>query len=93
MHAYIDIKGAGADRHEFTDRELREIGEFTRENILRWLKRWLKADCDGAFWGALNYFEDDDFHAVCGDIDIPWADDETKRKWDKAFPPGPWDKR
>jgi hypothetical protein len=66
--------------------ELQEIGEFTRENVLKWLKAWLRADCNGVFWGALDYFEDDDFHAVCGDIDIPWANEDTKRMWDERFP-------
>jgi hypothetical protein len=86
MYAYIDIKGVAVDRHELTDSELQEIGEFTRENVSRWLKAWLKRDCNRVFWGALNYFDDDDFHAVCGDIDIPWADEDTKRKWDERFP-------
>src|SRR5215471_16421666 len=81
MRAYIDIKGVAVDRHELTDSELQEIGEFTRENVLRWLKAWLREDCNGFFWGALNYFEDDDFHAVCGDTDIPWANEDTKRQW------------
>lgn len=82
---YIDIKGVAVDRHELTDSELQEIDEFTRENVSRWLKRWLDDDCDGVFWGALNYFEDDDFHAVCCDIEIPWAEEETRQKWDERF--------
>jgi hypothetical protein len=36
MVAYVEIGGAiGTYRHELTNRVLREIGEFTRGNILR----------------------------------------------------------
>ena len=78
--AYIDVMGVAIDRHELTNRELQEIGEFTRENVLRWLKGWLREN----FSRETYYFMDDDFHAVCGDIDIPWAKEENRQAWDKA---------
>jgi len=46
------------------------IGEFTRENVEDWL---------AANWMRRIRFKDDgfvDFHAVCGEQDIPWATKE-----------------
>jgi hypothetical protein len=46
------------------------IGEFTRENVADWL---------AANFTRRTRFKEDgpvDFHAVCGDIDIPWATKE-----------------
>ena len=75
MSAYIEIVGAvyATRRHELTDFDLWAIGEFTRENISKWLER---SNClDG--WTGIYGCED--FHAVCGDIDIPWATEEGGR--------------
>lgn len=49
------------------------IGEFTRENVSDWLADYTTKHhgLDAAFWPV-------DFHAVCGDIDIPWATKEGR---------------
>ena len=43
--------------------EVLEIGEFTRENVAKFLE----------IRGGPGDFPIQDFHAVCDDIDIPWA--------------------
>ena len=45
------------------------LGKFTRENVARWL------DKTGDY--AVGIYGWEDFHAVCGDIDIPWATEIT----------------
>jgi hypothetical protein len=55
--------------------DLLSIGEFTRENISRWL--------DKGYWFEMGVYGYEDFHAVCGDIDIPWATEEAKSIWMK----------
>ena len=47
------------------------IGEFTRENVHDWL-----ADYTTKYYRDYGWFPVD-FHAVCGDIDIPWATKEA----------------
>lgn len=70
MRVYIEIVGAVALlQYEPTDSELRSIGEFTRENVVRWFESHTGPD-----WVGILPVED--FHAVCGDIDIPWATKE-----------------
>jgi hypothetical protein len=32
-----------------------------------------------------------DVHAVCNEIDIPWADEKIQQEWARHFPQG-WDK-
>ena len=64
--------------HEFCHADLREIGEFTRENVLA----WLNAQVGGWHWEHVGIVED--FHAVCGDIDIPWATKEAAVLWQKT---------
>ncbi len=77
MSAYIEIVSAVALwRFELTDndlRELREIGEFTRENVSKWMK---SSPSHSLFEVGVYGFED--FHAVCGDMDIPWATPECR---------------
>lgn len=64
--AYIEILGAVAQtRCNLNQTDLRSIGEFTRENISNWMKRQRSTN-----WLGLLPVED--FHAVCGDVDIPW---------------------
>jgi hypothetical protein len=46
------------------------IGKFTRENVADWLYRRARGPDSG--------FCPVDFHAVCGDIDIPWATKEGR---------------
>ena len=45
------------------------IGDFTRENIAKWLSRGN---------GGTGIYGWEDFHAVCGGIDIPWATEDGK---------------
>ena len=73
MKALIEflVEGGGADYRGLNDTELREIGEFTRENILRW------RPIADSFSGETEGIKD--FHAVCGDIEIPWSTEEAKQ--------------
>jgi hypothetical protein len=57
-------------RRELDKADLCFIGEFTRENISRWL--------DKGYWFEMGIYGYEDFHAVCGDIDIPWATEEAR---------------
>ena len=79
MRAYIDFEGGICrGRHELTDSELREIGEFTRENVLAWMESRTSPD-----WVGVLHVQD--FHAFCGHIDIPWATEEAKLCWDRVM--------
>jgi hypothetical protein len=70
MRAYIEVLAAVMTcRRELANSDLRLIGKFKRENILRW---WLNT-FDGGVYGC------EDFHAVCGDVDIPWTTEEGRR--------------
>jgi hypothetical protein len=53
-------------RQELADWQLCSIGEFTREHVARCLESQFEVGVYG--WK--------DFHAVCDDIDIPWATKE-----------------
>jgi len=83
MRAYIEIAGGIAlEKRELQDSDVREIGKFTRENVLNWMNNnlvWPNAE------GILPVY---DFHAVCGDIDIPWATERMKSVWAEAYPNG-----
>jgi hypothetical protein len=75
---YLEIVGSIAVcRRELDKADLCFIGEFTRENILAWTDRQ-----HGADWVAVLPVAD--FHAVCGDIDIPWATEEARSCWMKC---------
>jgi hypothetical protein len=81
MNAYIEIVSAiGIYRHELTNSDLREIGEFARENISNWLASHTSPDWVGILPVS-------DFHAVCGDnsrlrdTDIPWATERGRLRW------------
>jgi hypothetical protein len=65
---------------ELTRGDLRRIGEFTRENIFYWLYIYT-TECL-VEWTAV------DFHAVCGDKEIPWATKESRRPWNALVPGG-----
>jgi len=71
-----DSHGKCGCRYKLDDNELREIGEFTRENISRWMDN--RADPPRADLGLIL-----DMHAVCGDIDIPWATEDAKQFWEQ----------
>ncbi|HXP43102.1 MAG TPA: hypothetical protein VN833_22815 [Candidatus Acidoferrales bacterium] len=69
---YVEIVGGiGLFRHELSEADLSSIGEFTRENVLRWMNNHRGPD-----WVGILPIED--FHAVCGDIDIPWATEQAR---------------
>lgn len=74
MQAYIDIVGSITQgRYKLTASDLRLIGAFTRENIEKWINNRPIAD-----WSC--YIAPvEDFHAVCGDIEIPWADERHSK--------------
>jgi hypothetical protein len=77
---YIEIRKKGL--RYLSDADLREIGEFTRDNVARWLDRhpdwlsWLSKDGGRA-----------DFRAFNGDgsIEIPWLPWHKHRKSVKAY--------
>ena len=66
---YIEVVG-GIGTHRFdcelTDEELNRIGEFTRGNVAKWLD----------ICGGEGDFPIEDVHALCDDIEIPWATKE-----------------
>jgi hypothetical protein len=79
MNAYIEIVSEHTTmRFDLDEFDLWAIGgsygserrEFTRENIARWLDR-------GNCRFEIGLYGWKDFHAVCGDIDIPWATEES----------------
>jgi hypothetical protein len=81
MSAYLKILGPEVIYGRVLDKaDLCFIGEFTRENISAWLDR-------GPFLEASLYGHED-FHAVCGDIDIPWAKEDSENA---ANPLRPWE--
>ena len=61
------------------DSDLIEIGEFTRGNIERWLASYGGPciECCGV----------QDFHAVCGKIDIPWREEINAQEYKRLNPP------
>ena len=76
--AYIEVVGGiGIWLRELASWNLREIGEFTRENVLRWMESHT-----GPEWVGVLPVED--FHAVCGDIDIPWSTEKGRQVWSEV---------
>jgi hypothetical protein len=69
---YVEVVGGIAlSRHELSNADMRFIGEFTRDNVLRWMNSHRGPD-----WVGMLPVED--FHAVCDDMDIPWATEEAR---------------
>jgi hypothetical protein len=69
QNAYVEIVGSvTAWSVKLTIWDRWRIGEFTRENVADWLVDYT---CN-------HQYEDFpvDFHAVCGDVDIPWTTKE-----------------
>lgn len=62
-----------------TEDQLRVIGKFTRENLAAWIPINI--------WGEPMFEDDDieDFHAMCGEIDIPWATAAARKRYDSFF--------
>lgn len=83
MRAYIectsDYAGGAVWGSALHDSDLFEIGEFTRGNIERWLASYGGPciECCGV----------QDFHAVCGDIDIPWREERNAQEYKRLNPP------
>jgi hypothetical protein len=79
MRAYIEVVGAvtvwGV---KLTRWDRWRIGEFTRENVFDWLSHY-----DRRHYGMDCCHYPEDFHAVCGDQDIPWADKESATIYEK----------
>lgn len=72
--AYVEVVGTiwmpaatSAMRYELSDYDLGNISDFTRENVDSWLGRH-----------AGDFQAIKDFHAVCGDTEIAWADEENE---------------
>jgi len=78
--AYVDCIGtyARGPHRELSENDLREIGDFTRENVGRWLDKHVNPiTWEGDCWI--------DFHAVYGDTVLPWATEEGKEQ--EKMPP------
>jgi len=70
---YIEIIGGiSMYRSNLTQADLRHIGDFTRWRVAQWLYD---------HQGPEDSFKD--FHAVCGDIDIPWDSEEARSIWEQ----------
>ena len=81
--AFVDVVGPiwmppiqAASTYKLSDYDLENIGEFTRENIERWL-------CTHA--GDFQYVTD--FHAVCGTTEIQWASEESELQFSDCMYP------
>jgi len=75
--AYVDVLGIiwmpavmAAKRTQLSDRDLKNIGEFTRENVYNWL-----AVHEGDFRSI------EDFYAVVGEEEIDWVKDTSEAHW------------
>src|SRR5207302_1041635 len=89
MRAYIDIGNSWCSwRHDLSYSDLRNIGEFTTENILRWLKT-SKQPFDHSGFDPLRDPSVTlvEFHAVCGDKDLRWETTEPWTPYDGATRP------
>jgi hypothetical protein len=78
MRSYIAIGNSWCSwRHDLSNSDLRNIGEFTTENILTWLKNSKQPfdNGDPLRNSSITLVE---FHAVCGDKDLRW---ETTEPW------------
>lgn len=65
-------------RVELSEFDVREIGEFTKKNVARWMGTHGSPD-----WVEL--FPIQDFHAVCGDKELPWDTEESKQRFQKYY--------
>jgi hypothetical protein len=73
MKAYTEIVGdISISRCNLNKADLRHIGAFTRWRVAQWLY-------NRSMGGGIG-----DFHAVCGDIDIPWDTEAAKSIWEKV---------
>ena len=74
--AYVEVDNG--IRFDLNENDLKDIGAFTRQNVERWLIGGY--NLRPSYIEILNMMPGPikDFHAVCGDIDIPWAKEESK---------------
>jgi hypothetical protein len=73
--AYIDIVSTHViTQCDLHSDDLREIGKFTRKNVLNWLER---SNLEG--WADIHGYKD--FRAVSGNIDIEWAKKDSMYTW------------
>jgi len=84
MRPYIDIGNSWCSwRQDLSDSDMRDIGEFTTENILRWLRTskqpFDQCGFDPLKDSSLTLVE---FHAVCGDKDLRWGTTEPWTPYD-----------
>ena len=83
MNTFIQVEGRDARAtRELSNDDLREIGPFTRANVSAFLDGKMDSNraCRRAFEWAdwIEILPAVDFHAVCGDIDIPWATEKSR---------------
>lgn len=81
--AYVCVLGKiwmpaipAAQDYQLSDYDLRNIGEFTRENVEDWLGS-----------NAGDFQSITDFYAVCGGTEIPWADEENECAYNDCMYP------
>lgn len=81
--AYVEVLGkiwmpatTAAHSYQLTDYDLSNIGTFTRDSVEQWL-----AAHAGDFQSIT------DFHAVCGEEDIPWKSEESEVAYNDAMYP------
>jgi hypothetical protein len=82
--AYVQVLGkiwmpmtTAAYEYKLSDYDLENIGDFTRENIDDWL---------GTHAGDFSSIKD--FHAVCGEAEIPWTSEENEMEYQDCMYPG-----
>lgn len=91
VQPYIEVVGtAWAGSNGFATltpqpEDLAYMGKFTRQNIARWMN---SAGFHSPEWFSILPIED--FHAVYGDIEIPWATEAAKALWEKEYPESTW---
>ena len=82
MDAYIEMVGQAVRLVPLNSDDLHRIGEFTRENVAAQIAAWIeRGPIEFGLYGC------DDFHAVCGDVEIPWATEEAKEIWMRVGTP------
>jgi hypothetical protein len=75
MKAYIEIVDSlAAYRKDLTEADLRHIGDFTIWGVAQWMY-------NKGYYGVYGC---EGFHAVCGDIDIPWTTEKARSIWNKV---------
>jgi hypothetical protein len=80
--AYVEILGriwmppvVASLRKELSDYDLKNIGEFTRENMAQWLSA-----------NAGDFQEVIDFNAVCGEAMIAWSMENSEISYMETLP-------